>query len=634
MAGVLIFVRLKATLLRRSLTGSRGAWMISGAVIGTCLALSTIALSALYSASPATLGDLLGVVYALWLAGWIVGPAWGGAPLVRAEHFALIPLPRRQLALGLLGATLTGITTAVTLLAFLSLVVFGGRLGILPALVAVPAVVFQLVLVVLLSRLTVTALGQAARSRTGAAMVGLLLAGVLIVSQSGWMLAVAVQTSGPLSTGVTPTFATLLRVLPSGWGLYAVEAAGRSDWLTAVGALVALIAAIALLLLAWSWKLGSPRVARATIRGSRRVRIRRTGPLSGPAGAVTVKELRTWWRDSLRVQAIAVGLPWALGTCLLPLTFGSKALLPWAGPAMALTAAVSAVNLYGADGTALWLTMVIPGAERNDVRGRQRAFLFLFGPIVTVAAIALTALSGVGWTWPWMLALTPAVLGGGIGLLAWVSIVALVPGRDPHHRPDNPMENADATGPGYVVFWVGLLPCLPAIGALAAGTALHNAPLRWAGVPVGIATGVLLYEWLGRLGYRRLVARGPELLLTMRAGRSSRSRGTAQPSVQVTDKPGPVARPVTGKKAVIIGLGIPLGAILIFPQGIVPAILKLTHARARVWFLPLYLPKPLQWLACFVMMLLGLAVVGLVLSTVRREKKSAPGATVPSTGPG
>jgi hypothetical protein len=102
----------------------------------------------------------------------------------------------------------------------------------------------------------------------------------------------------------------------------------------------------------------------------------------------------------------------------------------------------------------------------------------------------------------------------------------------------------------------------------------------------------------------------------------------------VTDKPGPVARPVTGKKAVIIGLGIPLGAILIFPQGIVPAILKLTHARARVWFLPLYLPKPLQWLACFVMMLLGLAVVGLVLSTVRREKKSAPGATVPSTGPG
>ena len=110
-----------------------------------------------------------------------------------------------------------------------------------------------------------------------------------------------------------------------------------------------------------------PQAARATIRGTRWVRIRRAGPLSGAVGAVAVKELRTWWRDPLRVQTIAVSLPWALGTCLLPLTFGSKVLLRWAGPAMALTALTSSVNLYGQDGTALWLTLVIPGAERTDV---------------------------------------------------------------------------------------------------------------------------------------------------------------------------------------------------------------------------------------------------------------------------
>jgi ABC-2 type transport system permease protein len=54
----------------------------------------------------------------------------------------------------------------------------------------------------------------------------------------------------------------------------------------------------------------------------------------------------------------------------------------------------------GMDGTALWLTLLIPAAERNDVRGRQRAFLILLGPVVTVAAIVLTALAGPGWTWP------------------------------------------------------------------------------------------------------------------------------------------------------------------------------------------------------------------------------------------
>ena len=43
------------------------------------------------------------------------------------------------------------------------------------------------------------------------------------------------------------------------------------------------------------------------------------------------------------------------------------------------------------------------------------------------------------------------------------------------------------------------------------------------------------------------------------------------------------------------------GSILLFPQGVVPAALKLAHAHERIWFLPLYLPQPLQWPACFVM---------------------------------
>ena len=52
--------------------------------------------------------------------------------MLRAEHFALTPVPPRRLAVGLLGAAFAGIATAVTLLAFISLVVFGARLGVLP----------------------------------------------------------------------------------------------------------------------------------------------------------------------------------------------------------------------------------------------------------------------------------------------------------------------------------------------------------------------------------------------------------------------------------------------------------------------------------------------------------------------
>ena len=78
------------------------------------------------------------------------------------------------------------------------------------------------------------------------------------------------------------------------------------------------------------------------------------------------------------------------------------------------------------------------------------------------------------------------------------------------------------------------------------------------------------------------------------------------------------------KQGAIIGLGIPLGAILLFPQGIIPAVLKLAHARERIWFLPLYLPKPLQWPACFVMIILGVAVYCYVLWAMRQLKKSSP----------
>ena len=78
-----------------------------------------------------------------------------------------------------------------------------------------------------------------------------------------------------------------------------------------------------------------------------------------------------------------------------------------------------------------------------------------------------------------------------------------------------------------------------------------------------------------------------------------------------------------GKQGAIIGLGIPLGAVLLFAQGIVPAALKLARARGSIWFLPLSLPKPLQWPVCLVMIILGVAVYCYVLWTMRQLKKSS-----------
>lgn len=553
----------------------------------------------------------------MWTLGWVLGPlSGGGQPVLRASHFALLPISRLRLALGLLGAAFVAVTTAITFLAFASLVVYAVRLGVVPTVVALPAALGQLAFVVLLSRVVVGVFGAVVKSRLGGLLSGVTQGALMVAAQSGWMVIVAVDQFQVLNTGFPRGFSAALRALPSSWGLVAVEAAHRSDWLLAAGSLAGLAAVVGVLLMAWSRMLGSPRTARVVIRGSRggepRTVPHRLPPVGG-TGAVMVKELRAWWRDPVRWDLFSVAPAWALITSVLPLAFGETALLPWAAPATALMAAAVFANSYGRDGTALWMTLLTPGAERQDVRGRQWAWLTVFAPTTILMTLVLTALSGQNWAWPWVLALVPALLGGGAGLMAWVSVTQLVPGPDPHRNRDNPLEQGESTAAqGLFVFFAGLALAAPAAAVVLAGTLLDDDFLRWSGVPVGIATGVLCAWLLGRIAYRHLEARGPELLYLMRTGRSSQATtGEAQPSVLDT---------MTWHQQAALFLGVWLGSIALFPQGLVPLGIKLSGGGDPVWFLALYLPDAWQWPAIAAMVLLGLVTYGLVARTYLRRK--------------
>ncbi|GAA4585901.1 hypothetical protein GCM10023194_30090 [Planotetraspora phitsanulokensis] len=616
MAGVLI--RMKLAIIRHSMTGGKAAWMIIGGLFGIVFAVATIWLSLLESVHPTVVPDLLAAIYVMWMLGWIVGPVWGGSTVLRVDHFALLSVPHRKLAVGLLCAGFVAVTTVVTFLAFVSLIVYGARLGVVPALVAVPAVVLQLAFVVLLSRVAMVVLGVVAKSRIGAAFTGVLIAAMMVLAQSGWMVAVAIQVSGVLTDGFGNGFSTTVRAIPSGWGLVAVESAARGEWALTVAALAGLALLIVLLLLAWSRSLGTPRRARITIRGSRNADVSSRGLFAGRYGTVVRKELRTWWRDPLRTQTVFVPLVWALGTTLLPLTFGEKLLLPWAAPALAVMAGAAMCNLYGLDGTALWMTL-LTGSERADLRGRQLAYLLIFGPITLVIAVAFTAWSGLTWAWPWVLALTPAMLGGQAGLGALISVVALAAGPDAHKRPDNPLEHGDTTGQANLLFWGGLLTGIPPATFLTLGTVYDNAFLLWTAVPVGVATGVFLAWWLGRVAIRSLRVRGPEMLFLMRTGRNSKSIKIEMPK----------------REAWIALVGWTLGSIALFPQGIVPMIFLLVGLDVKSWFLPLYLAGPLQWPSAVVMVLLGSYLYYVAIKLSFRKKSASPpddGAAVPPPG--
>jgi ABC-2 type transport system permease protein len=605
---------MKLAIIRNSMTGGRAALMITGGVLGLLVAATTIWLSLVDPSGPGVVPDLLATAYLVWLLGWVVGPVWGASSLLRVDHFALLAVPRRQLAVGLLGAAFVGVTTAVTALAFLSLVVYGIRQGPLPTLVAVPAAALQLVLVVLLSRASYSVFGLIARGRFGSAFIGLLLAAFLVLTQSGWIVVLALAYSEILTTGFPSEYSTVVRAIPSGWGVVAVESAHNGQWWRVVSLLVAMVALIGLLLLGWSRTLGSFRHGRATIRGSNHAPVA-TGPLlAGRTAAVVGKELRTWWRDPARTQMLTIVLGWALGTALLPLALGWNGVLPWAGPGMALMAATVACNLYAADGTALWLTLQT-STEKEDVRGRQWAYLLVFGPLTVAVTVGFTLWSGYTWAWPWVFALAPALLGGGMGLAVFASILALVPGPDAHKRPDNPLEQAETPWQSQVLFWVGLLPPVPAVVTVVLGTVYDNAALLWAGGPVGLATGVLLGWWLGRVGINRLRAHGPEMLFLMRTGRASK---TTTVKVDV-----PKAK-LTRRESLVAVFSWILGPLCLFPQGVMPVVILLADADLKLWFLALYFPDPLRWPGAILMVLLGTFFLYQAIRLTIKNSRPAP----------
>ncbi|WP_262287062.1 hypothetical protein [Micromonospora sp. MA102] len=71
--------------------------------------------------------------------------------------------------------------------------------------------------------------------------------------------------------------------------------------------------------------------------------------------------------------------------------------------------------LYSSDGTALWQTLLAPGNERADVRGRQLAWMLVVGP----PAVVLTALGAIAHGELTMVQWAAALFAWGLGRLAY-----------------------------------------------------------------------------------------------------------------------------------------------------------------------------------------------------------------------
>jgi ABC-2 type transport system permease protein len=622
MVGLLI--RLKLTLLRHSLSGGQALWAIVGGGFVVTIAAFNLG-DAIGSA------ELLATKFAVWTLGWLAATLFVGSgdAAIPQAYLRLLAIPPRRLAFGLLGAALVGVGPILSMLLFAKLLVYGVGLGFGPGLIAVPAVLLQLVMTILLTRVVGELLGAVVRTRTRAVSAALVSASLTAIGASGWALIPVLDRLR--ADGFSSTFATLVRALPTGWGVVAMEAAGHGNWPLTLGALAGMIMFCWLLLAIW----GNLLTRQTMVRGSGFAAGSATSALARlaqralpvtPTGAVVARELRSWWRDLTRIGYLAFALFYGLILCLVPLVSGWAGLVPWTGALVALMAAAVSANLYGVDGTALWLTIVTPGAARADVRGRQAAWLLAVGPLALLLTVLFTLVSGQTSSWPWVLAILPALLGGTTGLLVLLAVLHLIPVRDPYKRRGNLLE--DGIDPLQVVLMAGLgaLSALPAMMIVWAGGQLQSPALQWAGVPVGIGTGALCYWGLGLLAYRRLELRGPELLLAMRRGlpahrgvviarRADRSPANALGTLLQWKSLWP--RSAAG--------GPPRWALAPRPDGGVEGGGALAHlaggADARRWFLPLYyvVPRELWWQTSVALLLIGLAACSLFTWLMRQR---------------
>jgi ABC-2 type transport system permease protein len=612
-----VLVRLRLTIWRRTPNSMR--WV--GVTIGVGLALGALAVGAGELGGRGSSGDLLAIVFAAWLVGWIAGPVQtGGSEFLRPEWFAMLPVRTRRLAAGLLTATMTSLGTAITVVTLAALVVYAARSGPEAVAVAVVAVPLLLALMVLASRIAAEALGSAAKSRVALEVAslqyGLFIAAMLI----GWagisiLVDIAGEAGAEFSDLLPGWLSTTIRVLPSGWGVVAVDAAGRGDWALAGLALAGLVAVVPLALLLWA-RLLRDRMTGARTGAAARARSvsRRRRLPATPLGAVIGKDLRTWSRDPRRGVEIRSSL-WAAAFTTAGVWAFAPDLLPFAGVVVALIGAMACVNVYAMDGTALWLTLLAPGAERADVRGRQIAWLLIFAPASVLPTVLGLAVAQAGWAVPWVAALLPALLGGAAGLIPLLSVYWLAPETDAHKRTGNPAETGtDATGLYLAMLLTTVLAAGPVVVLLAVGEVRDAAALTGAAVPVGVATGVGGAWWFGRLAADRLRSHGAELLQLMRVGPASRTSETA------TAEPSPLtALPAVQRQ--LFNTCLTLGVLALAPQALAPTVMKLTGNVAQSWFLALHVPEPWQWPVIVGMVVLGAALLWAAWAIYQRARR-------------
>ena len=538
------FVKLKLRLVGNGLRGSwAGTWSgparrrSSGArVLGFVLGL-IFGVSAALSGFFWFLGSALpraevGLVIATFtgtavVLGWLLLPVlfFGVDETLDPARFALLPLPRRTLALGMLAAACIGIPGLATAVALAGAVVAAGiRVGPAGALVGLVGAGLSLLLCVAASRAITSGFAALLRSRRVRDLAALLLA--LFAASIGPIQ--LFLNSVALHTGFAPLLraARILGWTPLGAGFVAPYDLAAGQPLVALARLAIMALSVVGLLWWWSRTLesamlgtssGGPAGGGPTRGGAvsalvpRLVRTARPDLFLG----VVARELRYWTRDPRRRAGLISSV---VGGAVVPIGLrvasgpGQGWPLPLVAAFPALVGAVLVANQFGYDGTAysMHLLAAVPG--RTELRARAAALSVIVLPVVLVLAVVLAVfIHDLADLVPALGTIT-GMFGTVLGVESVLSVYAAYP------MPESRNAFSVNTGTGSAKAFLALAGMVGAAAAaspvLLLAALLHGslAPLV---APFGIAYGLAALLIGTYIGGDALERRGPELLVAV-----------------------------------------------------------------------------------------------------------------------
>lgn len=521
---VALFVRLKLRLLANQLRGSvtqvlllvmSGLFALGAAVVGVGVAVS------LRLADPDIAGAAVVSLGSLTVLTWALLPVLLATDDDTSDpvRFALLPLRPRQLAAGLLGASVVGFFPAATLLGSLATVVTWSRSGF-AVLVAALSVPLAFLTCLLVARAVLTVASAALASRRGRELVA--GAGILALSGLGLLGPALGFVAGGLRPGSLDAAVQVLAWSPLGAVWAAPWAAAEGRPVVALGRLAVAVLTLALLWLAYTRAL--QRRIRPHQAPGRKVRDthepgRSQDVLPDTAfGALVLRCLRYWRRDS-RYTVSVIALPVVtLVLLLLPRLVGAPAALSLAvGPFLAGLLALTMVNELAFDGTALWTTLSTGMRGRTERAARTAALLLWGAPVIIVVTVASALLAERLDLLPGALGLSLGILLVGNGVAAVTSVWLAYPVPGPG---TNPFTSSNGGGTaGLLSQGVGLLASgvltLPLLGLVVG--AWFVPVLGWGLLVAGPLYGAVVLVVGIRLGGDRLDRSGPELLTRLAA---------------------------------------------------------------------------------------------------------------------